>query len=100
MGFWLARGCGLSEAALGLFTNVLAREGGNAALRYLAVGGVCFAGGIPPAILPALQAPGFTHTLTGKGRMRELLRSMPVRVVRDPDAGLFGSARLALESLA
>jgi glucokinase len=95
----LAGGCGLSEESLGLFVSVLAREGGNAALRYLAVGGLCFAGGIPPAILPALQAAGFANTLTGKGRMENLLRQVPVRVAKDPDAGLFGSARLAVESL-
>ncbi|MEN3977164.1 glucokinase [Emcibacter sp. SYSU 3D8] len=96
----LAGGCGLSAAALGLFTETLAREGGNAVLRYLAVGGLCFAGGIPPAILPAMQSPGFIATLTGKGRMASLLRSVPVRVAKDPDAGLYGSARLAVESLA
>ncbi len=95
----LAGGCGLSGEALGLFTSVLAREGGNAALRYLAVGGLCFAGGIPPAILPAMQSPDFNQALTSKGRMTDLLRQMPVRVVKDPDAGLFGSARLAVESL-
>lgn len=95
----LAGICALSQAALGIFADVLAREGGNAALRYLAVGGLCFAGGIPPALLPALQKPGFIDTLTGKGRMETLLRSVPVRVSKDPDAGLFGSARLAVESL-
>ncbi|MGE0666872.1 MAG: glucokinase [Sphingomonadales bacterium] len=92
--------CGLSRAALSLFAGVLAREGGNAALRYLSVGGLCFAGGIPPAILPMLQDPAFLRALAGKGRMESLLRSMPVRVSKDPDAGLFGSARLAVESLA
>lgn len=96
----LAGGCAVSVAALRLFTGVLAREGGNAALRYLSVGGLCFAGGIPPAILPALQEPGFIRALTGKGRMENLLRSVPVRVAKDADAGLFGSARLAVESLA
>jgi len=96
----LEGGCGLSVAALALFTGALAREGGNAVLRYMAVGGLCFAGGIPPAILPALQKPGFIDTLTGKGRMEGLLRSVPVRVSMDPDAGLFGSARLAADSLA
>jgi glucokinase len=91
----LAGACGLSVAALDVFTDILAREGGNAVLRYLSVGGLCFAGGIPAAILPALQRQGFIRKLTGKGRMENLLRSVPVRVAKDPDAGLFGSARLA-----
>lgn len=95
----LAGGRGLCGEAVGLFTSVLAREGGNAALRYLAVGGLCFAGGIPPAILPAMQSAEFNQALTSKGRMSDLLRQMPVRVVKDPDAGLFGSARLAAECL-
>jgi glucokinase len=96
----LAGRCALSRTALEMFTRVLAREGGNAALRYLATGGLCFAGGIPPAILPMLQEPGFIATLTNKSRMENLLRSVPVRVAKEPDAGLYGSARLALESLA
>ena len=95
----LSGACGLSVAALGLFTDSLAREAGNAALRYLAVGGLCFAGGIPPAILPALQEQDFIRKLTDKGRMENLLRSVPVRVAKDPDAGLFGSARLAASGL-
>jgi glucokinase len=95
----LADSCALSEAALKLFTGIMAREGGNAALRYLAVGGLCFAGGIPAAILPALRTESFIRQLTGKGRMENLLRSVPVRVAKDPDAGLFGSARLAAEGL-
>ena len=45
------------------------------------------------------QMAGFANTLTGKGRMENLLRQVPVRVAKDPDAGLFGSARLAVESL-
>jgi glucokinase len=95
----LAGSCALSAAALDIFTGIMAREGGNAALRHLAVGGLCFAGGIPTAILPALQQQAFIRQLTGKGRMETLLRSMPVRVVKDPDAGLFGSARLAASGL-
>jgi glucokinase len=85
----------LAVAALGLFAAALARECGNAALRYLATGGICIAGGVAGALLPVLQRPEFTASLTDKGRMRPLLETVPVRVATDPDVGLLGAARWA-----
>jgi glucokinase len=91
----LAGSDALCVAALDLFASILARETGNAALRYLAVGGVCLAGGIPPAILPVLRRPAFLDTMRSKGPMTSLVSRMPVRVTIDTEAGLTGAAHLA-----
>jgi glucokinase len=85
----------LALAALEIFLSVLAREAGNAALRYLALGGIVLGGGIPPRLLAQLRRRQFIATLTGKGRFAVLLRSLPVRVVVDSDVALLGAAAIA-----
>ncbi|MEN3950829.1 glucokinase [Iodidimonas sp. SYSU 1G8] len=85
----------LAVEALDLFAAALARECGNAALRYLATGGVCIAGGVAGALLPLLRRPEFIAALNAKGRMQALLETVPVRVSTDPDVGLLGAARWA-----
>jgi glucokinase len=56
------------------------------------VGGVYVAGGIAPKILPRLQESSFMAAFRNKGRMSELMKSIPVKVVLDPAAGLLGAA--------
>jgi len=85
----------LAAATLDIFMAALARELGNAALQYLALGGVALAGGIPPRLLPFLQQNDFVATFVDKGRFSALLRSLPIRVVTDPDASLLGAAHIA-----
>lgn len=85
----------LALATLDIFLSVLAREAGNAALRYLALGGIVLGGGIPPRLLSRLRQPLFITTLTDKGRFSAMLRSLPVRVVVDNDASLLGAAAIA-----
>jgi glucokinase len=85
----------LAAATLDIFTAALAREVGNAALQYLALGGVALAGGIPPRLLPFLQQDSFVAMVVDKGRFSTLLRSLPIRVAVDPDVALLGAAHIA-----
>jgi glucokinase len=85
----------LAAAVFDVFTSVLARELGNAALEYLALGGVALAGGIAPRILPFLQQPHFIAGIVDKGRFSGLLQSLPIRIVTDTDAALLGAAHIA-----
>ncbi len=80
------------EQALDLFVAAYGAEAGNLALRCLALGGVYVAGGIAPKILPKLKGGGFIAAFRSKGRMSELMRRIPVRVVLDPATGLLGAA--------
>jgi len=58
----------------------------------LASGGVYLGGGIPPRILPALKDQRFTRAFQRKGRMLDLLASVPVQVILNRKVGLLGAA--------
>lgn len=87
----------LSHDAVELFVRLYGAEAGNLALKHLAVGGVFVAGGIAPKILDFLAQPTFVEAFLGKGRMRPLLETMPVKVVLDDLTALRGAARAALD---
>jgi len=90
--------CELCVATLEMFVSILGAEAGNLALKVLATGGVYLGGGIPPRILPALEHERFMNAFRGKGRLSELLAAIPVDVILNPKAALFGAARRGLEA--
>jgi len=77
---------------LKIFVSILGSEAGNLALKVLATGGVYLGGGIPAHILSFLTDTSFMRAFTAKGRFSEMLARVPVHVIRDPEAGLFGAA--------
>lgn len=79
-------------AALQLFIDILANEASNLAIKLLATGGIYIGGGIPPRILPQFKSMGFVQSYTSKGRFADLVRKMPVYVIRNTQTGLFGAA--------
>jgi len=93
----LARECELCVATLDTFVSILGAEAGNLALKVLASGGVYLGGGIPPRILPALEQERFMEAFRSKGRMSDLLASVPVHVILNPKAALLGAACHGLE---
>ena len=78
--------------SLELFIKLFAAEAGNHALKMMAKGGIYLAGGIPPKILDWLKKPLFMSSFLDKGRMTDLVASMPVRVILDDRCGLYGPA--------
>ena len=85
----------LCAQALSLFVSIYGAEAGNLALKVVARGGVCVAGGIAPKILPKLLDGTFRSAFVAKGRLSPLLEATPVKVVLNSDAGLLGAAELA-----
>src|SRR5436190_4127131 len=81
--------------ALDLMVSIYGAEAGNVALRLLATGGIYIGGGIAQHILPKLRQRSFLDSLTAKGRFRTMLEQMPVHVILNEHAGLFGAARIA-----
>lgn len=82
--------------AMDLFVTAYGAEAGNVALRMLATGGVFLGGGIAPKILPWLQREAlFLKAFLDKGRMRPLLEAIPVLVVLNDRAALWGAAHCA-----
>jgi glucokinase len=86
----------LCSRTLDLFVKLLGAEAGNLALKFMARGGVYLGGGIPPKILPKLREPVFLAAFSGKGRMREILESIPVRVILNSETALRGAANSAI----
>lgn len=82
--------------ALRIFASLYGAAAGNLALQALATGGVYLGGGIAPAVRRALSEGEFLEAFASKGRFRDLLRRIPVRVILDDKAALLGAARYAL----
>ena len=90
-----ARTCSLCRQALDIFVSLYGAEAGNAALRYLATGGVYIGGGIAPKIIEALKGPAFMMAFTAKGRLSPLLEAIPVKVILNDRTALLGAGRCA-----
>jgi glucokinase len=87
----------LCSATLDMFVSILASEAANLALKVFATGGVYLAGGIPMRILRALQTPRFMESFKRKGRLSELMESIPIHVVI-ARAALIGAAAYGLKN--
>jgi glucokinase len=85
----------LCAQALDLFVTLYGAEAGDLALKMMATGGVFVGGGIAPKNLPKMKDGSFLAAFHGKGRMKELLEAMPVRVILNDQTALLGSARCA-----
>ena len=85
----------LCEMALDLVIALLGAEAANLALKIMATGGVYLGGGIAPRILSKLKEPAFMRAFTNKGRMSDMLKAIPVKVILNDGAALLGAARCA-----
>ncbi len=81
------------------FLKIYGAEAGNLALKILPRGGLYIAGGIALRLLPLLHRPPFIEAFSAKGRMQPLLQKIPVTVVLEARAGLFGALRAARDLL-
>lgn len=93
----LAGSCPLCGKTLDLFLSGYGAECGNAALRFLATGGVYLGGGIAPHILSKLREPAFLKAFTDKGRLSPLLATIPLMVILNDRAALLGAGRAAMD---
>ena len=89
----------LCVRALDLWAASFGAEAGNLALKALATFGVYLGGGIAPKILPKLSDGTFLSAFRDKARLAPLLEAIPVRVILNDKAALYGAARYALEIL-
>lgn len=78
-----------------LFVSLYGVEAGNLALKVMSRGGLFVGGGIAPKILSLLQAGSFLEAFLDKGRRRSLLEAMPVKVILNDRAALYGPALFA-----
>jgi glucokinase len=78
--------------ALEWFVRLYGAEAGNLALKVMSRGGMYLGGGIAPKILLFLQNGIFLDAFCNKGRMRPVLDAMPVKVIMNDRAALYGAA--------
>jgi glucokinase len=85
----------LAVKALDLFVEIYGAAAGNLALTFKSVGGLYIGGGVAPKIIEKLKDGKFMAAFQAKGRLSSLVSSMPVHVVLDDKAALYGAARCA-----
>jgi glucokinase len=85
--------------ALRIFVSIYGAEAGNLALKALSTHGIYLGGGITPKILNALASGAFLSAFEDKGRFREFMKSLPVRVILNDRTGLIGAANYAARML-
>ncbi len=83
-------------ATLELFMEILGDQAGNLALTIMATGGIFLGGGIPGRILPQLQKGPLMKFFKDKGRFSDLMGRIPVHVIYNSKAALYGTAYDAL----
>jgi glucokinase len=88
----------LATHALRLFVSVLGSVCGNLALVGMTTGGLYLGGGICPKILPELKRGDLLRAFADKGRFKELLVKIPVKVILNPEAALLGAAHHAAQT--
>ncbi len=89
----------IAVQALDIFVSIYGAEAGNMTLKVVATAGAFIGGGIAPKILPKLTDGTFMRAFCAKGRFRELLSNVPVRVITNDKTALFGAGRVAALAL-
>ena len=80
-----------------VFVEIYGAEAGNLALKSLSLGGVYIGGGIAPKILPFLQDGTFLKAFAAKGRFKETLMNMQVKISLNQDTALLGAVHFAVD---
>jgi glucokinase len=81
----------LAVAALDRFCMILGSVAGDIALAQGA-SAVVIAGGLGLRLVDLLPRSGFVGRFTAKGRLEQMMASIPVKVITYPHPGLFGAA--------
>jgi glucokinase len=87
-----------ARLAVERWVRIYGAEAGNVALQALAVNGLFVGGGIAPRLIAFLRTPSFLAAFRAKGRLAPLLAEVPVAVVLDDRAALWGAALTAQEA--
>ncbi len=82
----------LAAAAVDRFCLSLGSVAGDIALAQGGFGGVVIAGGLGYRLRQHLPVSGFAERFRAKGRFAELMASIPVKLIVQPQPGLYGAA--------
>jgi len=88
----------LCAEALNRFVSIFGAVAGNLALMGNTTGGLYLGGRIPSKIMPKLEEGMFLNAFLNKGRFREFLRRIAIRIILNDRAALLGAAHEAFVS--
>lgn len=97
--------CALKEAdplcleTMRLFVEIYGAEAGNLALKSLSLGGIYIGGGIAPKILPFLLNGNFLNAFVNKGRFKETLKNMQIKISLNQNTALLGAAHFGVDKV-
>ena len=91
--------CPVCVETLELWIEIFAATSGNFALQTMALGGVYIGGGIAVKILSKLKEPVFFKSFCGTSKLAPVLARVPVFVILNEDAPMWGAAYHALSSV-
>ena len=94
----LAQSCPVCVEALGFWIEIFGGKTGNFALQTMALGGIYIAGGIAVKILSKLKDGTFFKSFCGENKLAPVLARVPISVVVNEDAPIWGAAYEALLS--
>lgn len=78
-----------------IFVDIYGAEAGNMALRILSRGGVYLAGGVAAKNVEHFTDGRFMAAFLRKGRFRDVMTAMPVRLITNQKVGLLGAVEMA-----
>lgn len=93
----IEKSCPICIESLDLMCGFLGRVTGNLALILKAQSGMYIAGGIPPKLGDYFFQSRFVEEYTSKGRMSDLVKSIPVYMIDHPSVGMVGLQHRAHE---
>ncbi len=89
----------LCTEAMKIFVEIYGAEAGNLALKSLSLGGVYIGGGIAPKILPFLLDGNFLKAFADKGRFKETLMNMQIKISLNQNTALLGAVHFAIDKV-
>jgi len=95
----LKEGDALCVESMRIFAEIYGAEAGNLALKSLSLGGVYIGGGIAPKILAFLQDGIFLNAFISKGRFKDMLEKVELKVSLNPQTALLGAVHFAKDKL-
>lgn len=85
--------CPLCFQVIELFLSILGSEIGNKALKIFATGGMYIGGGIVPRLIGRISFDPLVSAYLAKGKMKDLVASIPLYIINVDNAALLGIAR-------
>jgi glucokinase len=95
----LENSCKVCVETLGFWVEIFGAVTGNFALQTMSLSGVYVAGGIAAKLLSRLQDGIFFKAFCGAGKLAPVLQRIPILVVVNEDAPIWGAAYEALASV-